>query len=148
MTEVDTEIILNDGTRHSQADDLDDTVEMAPEDNRSDLKIRRTFIKLDVIQAFKDPLLNTSSINIISIDQRGREEEGSGVGVTRELLTSFWQEIWKSTSMGCEEKVPSIRHDFQKAEWQAIVKFLVLEQSTVIFHRSSLYSVSDCMSLR
>ena len=127
--EVDTEIILNDGTRHSQAEDLDDTVEMAPEDTlfkgRSDLKVRRTFIKLDVIQAFKDPLLNTSSVNIIFIDQRGREEEGSGVGVTRELLTSFWEEIWKSTSLGCEEKVPSIRHDLQKAEWEAIGKFLV-----------------------
>ena len=65
--EVDTELILNDGAHHSQANDLDDTVEMAPEDtlfkDRSDLKLRRTFIKLHVIQAFKDPLLNTSSIN-------------------------------------------------------------------------------------
>ena len=78
-----------------------------------------------MIQAFKDPLLNTSSVNIIFVDQRGREEEGSGVGVTRELLTSFWEEIWKSTSLGCEEKVPSIRHDLQKAEWEAIGKFLV-----------------------
>ena len=68
------------------------------------MKIRRTFIKLDVIQAFQDPVLNTSSINIIFINQRDREEEGSGVGVTRELPASFWQETWKSTLLGCEKR--------------------------------------------
>ena len=141
---------MNDGACHSQANDLDDAIKMAPEDTlfkgRSDLKIRRTFIKLDVIQAFKDPVLNTSSINIIFINQRDREEEGSGVGVTRELAASFWQEIWKSALLGCEEKVPSIRHDLQNAEWEAIGKFLVF--GTVwLFSNRSLCCVSDCMSL-
>lgn len=59
------------------------------------------------------------------IDKRGRLEEGEGAGVTRDVLTTFWQQIFAATSIGDKEKVPCIRHDFQKSEWKAIARVLV-----------------------
>ena len=59
------------------------------------------------------------------IDERGQLEEGEGVGVKRDVIATFWQQLFASASLGDKEKVPCIRHDFQKSEWQAIARILV-----------------------
>jgi len=59
------------------------------------------------------------------IDERGRIEEGEGVAVTRDVITTFWQQLFTSASLGDREKVPCIRHDYQKNEWKAVARILV-----------------------
>lgn len=59
------------------------------------------------------------------IDERGKIEEGDGEGVTRDIIATFWQQFFSSAAIGDKEKVPAIRHDYQKSEWEAIGRILV-----------------------
>ena len=36
----------------------------------------------------------------------------------------FWQEVYMSCTTGEDERVPSLRHDFQTREWSAIARIL------------------------
>lgn len=88
-------------------------------------RLRRSHLKDDVISLFKNPgsLSGISSFRII--DERGKLEEGVGSGVTRDVIATFWQQLFAATMVGDREKVPCIRHDFQKSEWTAIGRVLV-----------------------
>lgn len=46
------------------------------------------------------------------------------MGVARDVISTFWQQIFASTAIGDIEKVPCIRHDYQKSEWEAIGRIL------------------------
>ena len=84
----------------------------------------RTNLKGDLITLFKKD--HSASLGLVKIiDDRGQEEEGEGVGVLRDVIATFWQQLFASASVGNMEKVPSIRHDFQKLERQAIARILV-----------------------
>ena len=41
------------------------------------------------------------------------------------MLTSFWQECFSSLTVDASEKVPNVRHDYQKGEWEAIGRIIV-----------------------
>ena len=55
------------------------------------------------------------------IGNNGKEEEGKGIGVLQDVLT-FWHQFFNSLTIGVQEKVPAIRHDYQKPEWEAIAR--------------------------
>ena len=40
-------------------------------------------------------------------------------------MTSFWQLVYHSLTVGTQEKVPCIRHELQKAQWEAIARVIV-----------------------
>lgn len=54
------------------------------------------------------------------VDPRGVTEMGRGCGVTRDVYSSFWVEISDSYLIGEQERVPYVRHDLYKEEWEAI----------------------------
>ena len=47
------------------------------------------------------------------------------MGVMREVLTSFWQLVYHSLTVGTQEKVPCRRHGLQKTQWEAIAWIIV-----------------------
>ena len=49
------------------------------------------------------------------------------VGVFRDVLSAFWREFYEECTLGEQEKVPALRHDFQMEEWQAVGQILVKE---------------------
>lgn len=59
------------------------------------------------------------------LNERFHVENGEGIGVTRDVITTFWHQFFAAASLGDKEKVPSIRHDYQKSEWKAIARILV-----------------------
>ena len=59
------------------------------------------------------------------INERGEVEKGEGCGVSRDIITEFWNLFFISAAVGASEKVPTIRHDFQSGEWEAIARILV-----------------------
>ena len=63
------------------------------------------------------PRILEYELDIRVIAQDGREEEGKRSGVVREVLTSFWNECFSSFTVGALEKVPNVRHDYQKGVW-------------------------------
>lgn len=83
--------------------------------------IHRAIIKEDLIRVFKDPDVVHYNIDVTLIGNNGKEEEGKGIGVLRDVLT-FWHQFFNSLTIGAQEKVPAIRHDYQKPEWEAIAR--------------------------
>ena len=87
----------------------------------------------DLIKEFKDKEILNYNLNVRLIASNGALEKGEGIGVTREVLSLFQQSFFTSLAVGVKEKVPSIRHDFQNNDWEAIARvFSTLAQS--IFH--------------
>ena len=82
-------------------------------------------MKVDLIKAFTDPSILEDDIVISIINPRGDKEEGSGSGVYRDVLSTFWHDVYESLMVGEEERVPCIRHDYQRQEWEAIARILV-----------------------
>lgn len=77
------------------------------------------------MKLFADPTVVQQQLDWRVIDNYGRQEEGVGSGVQRDILATFWQGIFASLTVGDVQKVPCIRHDHQKTEWEAICRVLV-----------------------
>lgn len=73
--------------------------------------VHRSLIKEDLIKLFADPTVLEQELDWRVIDDHGRQEEGVGSGVQREVLATFWQRTFASLTVGDIEKVPCIRHD-------------------------------------
>ena len=78
-----------------------------------------------MIDIFRDPSILEYEVDFTIIGQTGIEEEGKGLGVLREVLTSFWHECFSSLTVGTLQKVPSVSHDYQKEELEAIGRLIV-----------------------
>ena len=89
------------------------------------LHIHRLNVKKDMINAFKDPSVMDCDLTFVFIDGRGNEEKGSGIGVVRDALSLFWKEVYDSLLIGENERVPFIRHDYNRIDWEAIARVLL-----------------------
>ena len=87
--------------------------------------LHRSHLLKDLIKEFKDDDVFNYNLNIVFINERGQEEKGRGSGVLREAISLFWNHFFTSLSTGANEKVPSVRHDYQCQEWEAIGRILV-----------------------
>lgn len=90
-----------------------------------EIAIHRNNVLKDMIMEFKDEAILSKCLEIAFIDDRGKLEAGRGSGIKREALSIFWREFSNALSTGATEKVPAIRHDYQKSEWQSIARILV-----------------------
>ena len=52
------------------------------------------------------------------------QENGRGLGAEWDLYASFWSEVADSVGVGASERVPFVRHDLHKKEWESIGRFL------------------------
>ena len=90
-----------------------------------EIAVNRSNVLKDLMKEFLVEDILRHKIQVVFIDDRGEMEKGRGAGVLREVLSIFWREFFMSLSVGAEAKVPSIRHDYQKAEWESVAKVLV-----------------------
>ena len=90
-----------------------------------EIALHRNNVLKDMIEAFGVEDIMNCTLHIVFINDRGQIEEGRGSGVTREALSIFWCEFFNSLAVGAAEKVPCIRHDYQKKEWQSVAYILV-----------------------
>ena len=89
------------------------------------LLINRSTLLKDMIEAFSNPCVLTSTLFVKVKDTNGKNEAGEGRGVLREVLTDFWCQFYQSLAVGASSKVPVIRHDYQKEQWKAIARILL-----------------------
>lgn len=89
------------------------------------MKIHRSQIKEDLIKLFSDQAVMQEQLEFKILADNGKAEEGQGSGVKRDMFATFWQEIFTSLTVGSTEKVPCIRHDYQRKEWESIARILV-----------------------
>lgn len=83
------------------------------------------FLKDNLIEIFKDLKILHVNLDVTLIGDNGKEEEGKGASVFRDALSTFWSQFFNSLTVGTQEKVPAIRHDYDRAEWEAIVRILM-----------------------
>ena len=89
------------------------------------IRVHRSLIREDMIEIFLDPSILKFNLNAIIINQHGHEEAGQGNGVLREVFSLFWKDCYESHMLGESERVPYIRHDFDRKKWEAVGRILV-----------------------
>ena len=87
--------------------------------------LHRALLREDLIELFSDPSMLNVNLDVTIIGNDGSPEDGTGVGVIKEILTSFWQLVYNSLTVGTQEKVPCLRHELQKTQWEAIAQIIV-----------------------
>ncbi len=90
-----------------------------------DILVPRSNILNTMVEEFQDPRILQDIVTFVLIGDNGNPEMGRGIGVTREILSLFWREFSISLAIGAAEKVPSIRHDYQKNHWLSIARIMV-----------------------
>ena len=89
------------------------------------LEVHRLNVKREMIDIFRDPSIMDDDLAIVVIDSRGKEEIGRGIGVLRDILSLFWKEAYDSLFIGENERVPFVRHDYQRQEWASVGRIVV-----------------------
>ena len=102
-----------------------DIVQVTEQQQYQIIKIHRLNVKQDMIDAFKDPSIMDRNLTFVFIDGRGNEEKGSGIGVVRDALSLFWKEVYDSLLIGENERVPFIRHNYNRLDWEAVARVVL-----------------------
>ena len=89
------------------------------------IRVHRLQVRADMLEIFSDPSIYKFSLSAIIINQLGHEEVGRGIGVLREVFSLFWNDFYESHMLGETERVPYIRHDFDRNKWEAVGRILV-----------------------
>ncbi len=69
------------------------------------------------------------SLIFVFMGDHGKLEFGRGASLTWEVLTLFWKEFSIALATGASEKVPSIRHDYQKLHGKVLQELLFVDSS-------------------
>lgn len=88
------------------------------------IQLRRATLPEDMLRAF-GKLNVRSKIQFRIKDHKGKDETGEGIGVIRDVYTSFWKEILDTRFLGDRERVPLVVHDYFVEEWASIGLILV-----------------------
>ena len=84
------------------------------------MRVHRTHLRDELIELFSDPEILQKTIEWRLIDDHSREEEGVIAGVERDIFSTIWQTVFCSYTLGDVEKVPCVRLDLKKSQWEAI----------------------------
>jgi hypothetical protein len=96
----------------------------------------------DMIENFKDESIMQIHVKVVMVNSFGKEELGvDDGGVFRDALSAFWSSFYDSCTVGEEERVPVVRHDFKEEEWEAIAQILVKGYSELKFFPVKLNKV-------
>ncbi|KAK3700877.1 hypothetical protein QZH41_003040 [Actinostola sp. cb2023] len=103
------------------------------------IKIRRVTIMADMIGHFKDNTILSRHVIVFMVNAFADEENGlDNNGVFLDALSAFWSEFDDSCTTGEQERIPVIRHDFQREEWESVARILVKGYQQVEFFPVSL----------
>lgn len=111
------------------------------------IRVHRLHVKADMLEIFSDPSIIKFSLSAIIINQLGHEEAGQGIGVLREVFSLFWKDFYESHMLGETERVPYIRHDFDRNKWEAVARILVkgYTESQYFPHKISKTFLAVCL---
>ena len=80
--------------------------------------------KFFILNFLIQPNVNDEIVYAIT-DTHGREEAGVGSGVSRDVYSLFWSEVFDSYMIGADERVPFVRHDLYTSKWEAVGTILM-----------------------
>ena len=80
----------------------------------------------DIVEIFKDESVMDCAIKVVMVNSSGKQELGvDNRGVFRDALSAFWSQFYDSCTVGEQERIPVVRHDFQVSEWTVIARIFV-----------------------
>lgn len=82
--------------------------------------MHRTTVIKDCIHHFSDRNIMEDHLTLRYIDERGVD----GGGVSRDVYSAFWTELFNSSAEGCNQVVPFLRNDMGWREWEAVGRVL------------------------
>ena len=77
--------------------------------------VHRQLIRNEMVDIFQDSSILKYILDVTLIGNDGNPKKGECRGVMLEVLTNFWQHVFDSLPVGAQEKIPNVRHDFQKS---------------------------------
>jgi len=86
--------------------------------------IHRTTLLRELLEIFSEENILHFDIKPEIIDVHGDIEQGVGSGVMRDVVCSFFDESSFSHMAGCQEKVPTVRHDMGEIQWKAFGRII------------------------
>ena len=86
------------------------------------LIVNRVSVRKEMLTHFMMDLSHYSRVNFLIRNSKGK---GVGNGANREVYSLFWNEVATCCLIGETERVPFVRHDLYKQEWEAVGKILV-----------------------
>lgn len=109
-----------------------------------DLTIHRATLKKDMLEAFSDDKMMSKELKFSIVGFNGNLEDGTGVGVAKKVISSFFNEIYTSFCCGAQELVPILRHDMQRKEWESVARVIVYGTTLEYFpvHISKMFMMS------
>lgn len=93
-----------------------------------EIKVRRGLAFEDLRIFFKqyqdiNPKIDNITVSVMLPNGQFENATDNG-GVQRDVFTEFWNTFYEKCTIGCEVKIPTLRHDFQKEDWTAIAHVL------------------------
>ena len=90
------------------------------------IRLHRGLILNELITAFKDigPFHHIVTLELFLPNGMPEAAEDNG-GVTRDVISKFWGSFYDECTLGNSFKMPCLRHDFGKAEWQSVAKIII-----------------------
>lgn len=89
------------------------------------IRVHRSLVRQDMLDIFSDESILKYTLSVIIINQQGNEESGAGIGPLREIFSLFWKDCYESHMLGEIERVPYIRHDFNRNKFEAVARIIV-----------------------
>lgn len=88
--------------------------------------VHRGHLLKEMINSFKsiDPMKDLVEFELILPNGSVENAEDEG-GVTRDVLTEFWNSFYDQCTLGTKMKLPYLRHDFGEEEWKGIANIIV-----------------------
>ena len=74
------------------------------------IRVHRLKLRQDLTEAFKE-IRPQDTITFEVIDARAERDEGTGIGLERDIYAMFWKKVLDILFAGCSERVLFIRHD-------------------------------------
>ncbi len=105
------------------------------------IEIRRTECLSDMIKEFASDDILQEDISVCFVQENGKREIGKGQGVMADCLTQFWNDFYEKCTLGTQEKVPCLRHDFKEKEWEAVARILLFGWKHFTFLPSAISRV-------
>ena len=89
------------------------------------VRLNHLQLKNQLVELYADENILQYHFIVTLLDARGMKEEGSDVGVSKEIYSNFFIELFASRTVGRVDKVPCVRHDITKIEWDAVARILI-----------------------
>ena len=96
------------------------------EEGRLIVRVRRVAIVEDLMNLFSSDSVMKENLKFEVVGPSGiveiAQDEG---GIFRDVISTFWLKFYNGCTLGENERVPVLRHDYQKRSWRSIARILL-----------------------